>query len=41
MLIGSFYGRYLTAAGLPADWADQVLDAVWPPATPTKGFRRA
>jgi AcrR family transcriptional regulator len=41
MLIGSFYGRYLTAAGLPADWADQVLETVWPPATPTKGSRRA
>lgn len=37
MLIGSFYGRYLTVAGLPADWADQVLDTVWPPATPAKG----
>jgi AcrR family transcriptional regulator len=41
MLVGSFYGRYLTAAGLPANWADQVLDTVWPPATPTKGPRRA
>jgi AcrR family transcriptional regulator len=37
MLIGSFYGRYLTTAGLPANWADQVLDALWPPATPTEG----
>jgi AcrR family transcriptional regulator len=40
MLIGSFYGRYLTTAGLPADWADQVLDTVWPPATAAKGSRR-
>jgi AcrR family transcriptional regulator len=31
MLIGSFYGRYLTVAGLPDDWPDRVLSAVWPP----------
>jgi AcrR family transcriptional regulator len=33
MLIGSFYGRYLTVAGLPDDWPDRVLAAVWPPDT--------
>ncbi len=31
MLIGSFYGRYLTLAGLPDDWPDRVLSTVWPP----------
>src|SRR5580704_12171984 len=25
MLIGSFYGRYLTVAGIPDDWPDRVL----------------
>jgi len=32
MLIGSFYGRYLTLAGIPDDWPDRVLSAIWPPA---------
>src|SRR5437660_6838546 len=31
MLIGSFYGRYLTLAGIPDDWPNRVLSAVWPP----------
>jgi AcrR family transcriptional regulator len=31
MLIGSFYGRYLTTAGLPDNWPDRVLSAIWPP----------
>ena len=30
MLIGSFYGRYVTVAGIPDDWPDRVLSAVWP-----------
>jgi AcrR family transcriptional regulator len=30
MLIGSFYGRYVTIAGIPDDWPDQVLSAIWP-----------
>ncbi len=30
MLIGSFYGRYVTIAGIPDDWPDRVLSAVWP-----------
>jgi len=30
MLIGSFYGRYVTLAGIPGDWPDRVLSAVWP-----------
>ena len=30
MLIGSFYGRYVTVAGLPADWPNRVLSAIWP-----------
>jgi AcrR family transcriptional regulator len=38
MLIGSFYGRYVTIAGIPDDWPDRVLSAVWPhdtsPASP-------
>jgi AcrR family transcriptional regulator len=33
MLIGSFYARYLTSRGLPANWADRVLDAFWPTRT--------
>jgi AcrR family transcriptional regulator len=32
MLIGSFYGRYVTVEGIPADWPERVLAAVWPPA---------
>ena len=31
MLIGSFYGRYVTTAGIPDDWPDRVLSAIWPP----------
>jgi hypothetical protein len=30
MLIGSFYGRYLTIAGIPDDWPKRILDAIWP-----------
>lgn len=30
MLIGSFYGRYVTTAGIPDDWPERVLKAVWP-----------
>jgi AcrR family transcriptional regulator len=33
MLIGSFYGRYVTIAGLPDDWPDRVLSTVWPPSS--------
>src|SRR5690349_18330550 len=33
MLIGSFYARYVTTAGIPDDWPDRVLSAIWPPAT--------
>lgn len=33
MLIGSFYGRYLTTAGIPDNWPDRVLSAIWPPDT--------
>ena len=29
MLIGSFYGRYVTIAGIPDDWPNRVLSAVW------------
>jgi AcrR family transcriptional regulator len=31
MLIGSFYGRYITLAGIPDDWPNRVLNAIWPP----------
>ena len=31
MLIGSFYGRYVTLGGIPDDWPARVLNAVWPP----------
>jgi hypothetical protein len=31
MLIGSFYGQYVTTAGIPDDWPNRVLSAVWPP----------
>ncbi|MDT7608640.1 MAG: hypothetical protein QOG96_3143, partial [Pseudonocardiales bacterium] len=34
-LIGSFYGRYVTIAGIPDDWPDRVLSAVWPHDTGT------
>ncbi len=30
MLIGSFYGRYLTIAGIPDDWPNRVLSTIWP-----------
>lgn len=30
MLIGSFYGRYVTTAGIPEDWPNRVLEVVWP-----------
>jgi AcrR family transcriptional regulator len=30
MLIGSFYGRYITLAGIPEDWPNRVLSAIWP-----------
>jgi len=30
MLIGSFYGQYVTTAGVPDDWPERVLNAVWP-----------
>jgi hypothetical protein len=30
MLIGSFYGRYVTIAGIPDDWPDRVLSVIWP-----------
>jgi AcrR family transcriptional regulator len=30
MLIGSCYGRYVTIAGIPGDWPDRVLSAIWP-----------
>jgi hypothetical protein len=33
MLIGSFYARYVTIAGIPDDWPSRVLSAIWPPAT--------
>lgn len=33
MLIGSFYGRYVTVAGIPDDWPDRVLSAIWPSGT--------
>lgn len=30
MLIGSFYGRYLTIDRIPDDWPARVLSAIWP-----------
>jgi AcrR family transcriptional regulator len=33
MLIGSFYARYVTLAGIPDDWPDRVLSVIWPPDT--------
>jgi AcrR family transcriptional regulator len=32
MLIGSFYARYVTIAGIPDDWPERVLSTVWPDA---------
>ena len=40
MLIGSFYGRYVTIAGIPDDWPDRVLSAVWPPGASPAAPRR-
>ena len=34
MLVGSFYGRYVTSAGIPDDWPDRVLSAIWPHTPP-------
>jgi AcrR family transcriptional regulator len=31
MLIGSFYARYVTIAGIPDDWSGRVLSVIWPP----------
>ena len=31
MLIGSFYGRYITVAGIPEDWPQRILSTIWPP----------
>ncbi len=31
MLIGSFYGQYVTTAGIPDNWPDRVLSVIWPP----------
>jgi AcrR family transcriptional regulator len=39
MLIGSFYGRYITLAGIPDNWPDRVLSAVWPPDTSPASLR--
>jgi hypothetical protein len=33
MLIGSFYGRYVTVAGIPGDWPERVLSVRWPRGT--------
>jgi AcrR family transcriptional regulator len=30
MLIGSFYARHVTVAGIPDDWPERVLGAIWP-----------
>lgn len=30
LLIGSFYGRYVTLDGIPEGWPARVLDAIWP-----------
>jgi AcrR family transcriptional regulator len=42
MLIGSFYGRYVTIAGIPEDWPDRVLNTIWPrEAKRRRGARRS
>jgi len=35
LLIGSFYARYLTGDGIPEEWPERVVAAVWP------GLRRS
>lgn len=30
LLIGSFYARYLTPDGVPTNWAERILDVLWP-----------
>jgi AcrR family transcriptional regulator len=37
MLIGSFYGRYVTIAGIPDDWPTRILEVVWPHRSAVKG----
>ena len=39
MLVGSFYGRYVTVAGVPDDWPERVLAPIWPPAGATVTHR--
>ncbi|WP_216903906.1 TetR-like C-terminal domain-containing protein, partial [Nocardia alni] len=41
MLIGSFYGRYVTIAGIPDDWPSRVLSTVWPDDTDPTPLRAA
>ncbi|MFH8387786.1 TetR/AcrR family transcriptional regulator [Kitasatospora sp. NPDC018058] len=40
MLIGSFYGQYVTIASIPDDWPNRVLSAVWPHDTSPAPSRR-
>jgi len=39
MLIGSFYARYVTIAGIPDDWPNRVLSAIWPPDSSRRRYR--
>jgi AcrR family transcriptional regulator len=35
MLIGSFYGLYVSRGRVPKDWPERVLARLWPPPIPT------
>jgi len=41
MLVGSFYGRYVTVAGIPGDWPERVLSVIWPHGTSPAAPRHA
>lgn len=41
MLIGSFYARYLTIAGIPDDWPARVLSVLWPSPSRPSGIMHA
>jgi hypothetical protein len=41
MLVGSFYARYLTIAGIPDDWPARVLSVLWPSPSGPSGIMHA
>ena len=41
LLVGSFYARYLTGDGIPEEWPERAVAAVWPGLRAGSGGRRA